>query len=381
MAGVEILANGLQSTLNNHWISTPPRWQLALLAALPVLLTCLGLRRLSPRQSFLLALVMLALVFVATWLLMRYANLWVPITASLIGVGLTYPVWSWRSQEAALRHIDQEVKALNQQAPQPVVALARGASLPYDGSLPSRIIQLHSAIDQLRKAQHKREQTLQFLSHDMRAPQNSILALTQLQQQPGSQLPQPELLRRVDLYAHKTLGLVDGFVQLARAEAAEIRQERMDLVELLALGCDDFWAQAKQRHIRIEFKQHPEVAEIKGDPALLRRTCCNLIDNAIKYSPEHTAVTCRIVREGDEWVVGIRDQGRGISAGQLESLFTPFMRADENAPDNPTGAGLGLAFARTVVARHGGSIEVASHIGSGTEFILRFAAAAPDIAA
>ncbi|NYT64188.1 CHASE2 domain-containing protein [Alcaligenaceae bacterium] len=374
MAGVEIMANGLQSALHNHWISTPPRWHLAWYAALPVLLTCLGLRRRSPRQSFLLALAVLGLIFVSSWLLMRYASVWVPVSASLIGVALTYPVWSWRSQEAALQHIDHELTALNQEASMPINTLSPGSSPRYDSSLSARVIQLHNAIGQLRTAQQQREETLQFLSHDMRAPQNSILALTQLQQQPGSQLPEPELLRRVDLYAQKTLGLVDGFVQLARAEAAEIRWECMDLVELIALSCDDFWAQARQKNITIVFKEHPEMADINGNPTLLRRACCNLIDNAIKYSPVDTEVTCRILRDGADWLVSIRDQGRGISPRQQKTLFTRFMRASENAPDNPTGVGLGLAFTKAVVTRHEGSIQVVSAEGSGTEFILRFPA-------
>src|SRR3546814_5709215 len=76
-------------------------------------------------------------------------------------------------------HIDQELLALN--AGKPYSMMQTTAAL--DGSLPARVTQLHGAIAQLRQAHQKRDETLRFLSHDMRAPQNSILALTQLQQQ------------------------------------------------------------------------------------------------------------------------------------------------------------------------------------------------------
>src|SRR5690606_36340106 len=99
-------------------------------------------------------------------------------------------------------------------------------SAPSGRSLSARVTQLHSAITQLRLAHQKRDETLRFLSHDMRAPQNSILALTQLQQKSGTCLPQPEFLQRIDNYATRTLGLVDGFVQLAPAEAAPLSRQR-----------------------------------------------------------------------------------------------------------------------------------------------------------
>ncbi len=378
MSGVEILANGLQSTLRNHWISSPGRWQTALLSSLPVLLVCLILRRLSPQRSFLLATAVLFLVFAATWLLMRYANTWVPITAGLIGTMLVYPVWSWRSQEAALQHIDRELQALHIEQPVAGNALSPGEPSRHDGSLSARVTHLHGAIAQLRYAHYKREETLQFLSHDMRAPQNSILALTQLQSQPANAIPQAELLHRINLYAHKTLGLVDGFVQLARAEAAEIRNEPLDLVELVALGCDDFWAQAQQRHIRIVFTDRPAEAWVKGDQSLLRRAWCNLVDNAIKYSPDHSEINCQVLRHQDDWLAIIRDQGRGISLEQQETLFIPFIRANEDKPGNPSGIGLGLALVMAVAIRHGGSIQVRSHQNSGAEFILRLPANADE---
>src|SRR5690606_38681673 len=148
-----------------------------------------------------------------------------------------------------------------------------------------------------RHAHQKRDETLRFLSHDMRAPQNSILALTQLQQKSDTAIPQAEFLQRIDTYTNKTLELVDGFVQLARAEAAPLSRQRIDLVDLLSQCCDDFWAQAKRRNMQIQFDTSPDHAWISGDRALLQRACNNLLDNALKYSGDHTVVTCRIIAD------------------------------------------------------------------------------------
>ncbi|NYT87051.1 CHASE2 domain-containing protein [Pollutimonas harenae] len=371
MAGVEILANGLYSALNDNWIHTPPLWLNALLACLPVLLACVTLRRLSPRKSFLVTLATLLLIFACAWLLLRFAQVWIPVTASIIGVALVYPVWSWRSQEAALQHIDRELQALHAER-QGLHGLADTNDQAHVGrSLAARVTQLHGAISQLRQAHQKRDETLRFLSHDMRAPQNSILALTQLQQNTHTALPPAEFLQRIDTYAGKTLGLVDGFVQLARAEAAPLSRQRLDLVTLLTECCDEFWISARQRNIHIRFDTHPREAWVMGDHALLARACANLLDNALKYSADHTEVVCQIIQDQDAWLLCIQDQGRGISADQQSALFEPFTRIKEDSPQNPAGTGLGLAFVITVINRHLGTIIVQSQEGMGSTFSMR----------
>src|SRR3546814_17389366 len=87
-------------------------------------------------------MVVLMGIFISSWLLMRYGRVWVPITASAIGVALALPVWSWRSQEASLQHIDQELLALN--AGKPYSMMQTTAAL--DGSLPARVTHVQCAL-------------------------------------------------------------------------------------------------------------------------------------------------------------------------------------------------------------------------------------------
>lgn len=375
MPGVEILANILSSALHDRWIAKPAPWVVAMLSCLPVLLACLALGRLSPRRSFVATLAMMCLVFVADGLLLRFGQLWFPPTAALIGVALAYPAWTWRSQEAALQYIDYELRALNSEREQLDHTLTHPGSARAAQTFPARIVQLHTAVEQLRRARQRREETVHFLSHDMRAPQNALLALTQLQRDHASALPQDELLRVVDYHALKTLKLVDGMVLLARAEASAIRFHPTDLVALAQQGCDDFWTQGQAHHISISFEEHPESAWTIGDAELLTRAWCNLLDNAIKYSPGHTAIACRIARENDIWVMTVSDQGFGIEEAQLVQLFQPFVRLP--GAERQGGAGLGLALVKTVAQRHGGVVVVSSQRPGGTTFALRLPVVQP----
>ena len=377
MAGVEILANGLNSLIGNSWIHTPNRALMAVLSCLPVLLVCLAFRRLSPRRSLLAVFIAMVSIVALCTVVMRYGNVWLPITAALIGLLLAYPIWSWRSQEVSLRHLDRELAALQLDRQALAVDDATDSATLADESLPTRVGQLHQAISQLRKAQRTRDETLRFLSHDMRAPQTSILALAELQQDPDHALAQPELLDRITLHAHKTLNLVDGFVRLARAEAMPLQRAPVDLVQLIEQSRDDFWPQAKHRDIRIELTEHPEFAWTIGDSTLLQRAWNNLLDNALKYSPDHSRIECRLTMEGDQWVLHIKDQGRGMAADQLTRLFQAFNRVDSHLANNPDGAGLGLAFVKVVVQRHGGTVDVQSRPGIGTQFTVRLPVA-PD---
>lgn len=388
MAGVEILANGLQNALDGSWLHTPGRWQNALLSILPVLLVCVMLRRFSPRQSFFASIAVLLLIFVGNWVLMSYASFWFPPAASVIGVGLTYPVWSWRSQEAALQHFDHELEKLHDERLSYKKAQnehlidnkrydkrsfyqklrTEGSFALSDGSLSARVVKLHQAISLLRQAVRQREEVLRFISHDMRSPQNSILALTQLQSDSPTPLPQPELLGRIDQYATKTLSLVDSFVQLARAESMEMEFSQLDLVDLLAMTCDERWPLAQQRQSEIAFSTDLDCAYVDADGAMLARAFGNLLDNALNYSPAQSYIECRLSCEGDQWLVAVQDPGRGMSAAQQAQLFTPFKRFNQGASGNPGGSGLGLAFVWTVIERHGGLIKVQSAEGQGSLF-------------
>jgi CHASE2 domain-containing sensor protein/signal transduction histidine kinase len=226
-------------------------------------------------------------------------------------------------------------------------------------------------ITALRASERQREDALRLLTHDMRAPQASILAVLEAE---GKKVP-PELARRLERYAHQTLSLADDFVHLARAESGRFAVETFNLSEAVLDSVDDLWPLADAKKIRIVSDVPDEEALVTGDRALITRSITNLLGNALKYSDEKTVSQARVRLDGDEVVCEIADQGRGIAAEDLPKLFEAFSRLapPEGAPAATAapGAGLGLAFVKAVIERHRGSVSVTSEEGKGSTFGFR----------
>ncbi len=227
-------------------------------------------------------------------------------------------------------------------------------------------------ISNIRAAERSRDETLRFLSHDMRAPQASILALLELQSEAGSALPQQEFFSRIEKAARKTLGLADNFVQLARAESQEYRLEEVDFQDLLLDATDEMWTLAKSREVRLETEFCREEMPVRVDRALMTRALINLISNAINYSPAATRIHCSIGRLAGtptpQITCSISDQGYGIAPADQARLFQRFQRITAPGQPRHDGIGLGLVFVKTVVERHGGHVTFDSQPGHGTTF-------------
>lgn len=232
------------------------------------------------------------------------------------------------------------------------------------GGQVGEVISLADATDLMATAR-QREQALQLLTHDMRSPQTSILAL--LQQSPGLE---PTVVGRIAANARRTLALADGFVQFARAEASVLVREPVDLCDVISEMADELWPQAQQK--KVEFIQEgcEEPCLVLGDLSLLARAFGNLFQNAVKYSPAGGRIVVTLVREDGRARVSVTDQGPGLTPGEMESVFEPFMRFARPQVGGDPGAGLGLAFVRSVVTRHGGQVGCESAPGAGARFVV-----------
>ncbi|WP_419320465.1 CHASE2 domain-containing protein [Caulobacter sp. ErkDOM-E] len=225
-------------------------------------------------------------------------------------------------------------------------------------------------ITTLTAAMRQREQALQLLTHDMRSPQTSILAL--LATTPD--LPE-DVSDRLAACARRTLALADGFVQLARAEVTPVAMEPVDLCDVAVEAVDELWPQCRQRDIKILQDGCDTPLMVLGDRGVLARTLVNLLGNAVKYSPEGSEikVSARATRQdGRAFVdIAISDQGPGLSPEEAAMAFRAFQRFDRPGSDAAGGVGLGLAFVDAAAARHGGGVLCASTPGAGATFTLR----------
>jgi signal transduction histidine kinase len=223
-------------------------------------------------------------------------------------------------------------------------------------------------ITEARAAERRREETLRFISHDMRSPQASILALVELQSDPTRAMPHDALLERIRHFASRTLELADDFITLARAESQALRLVETDLVSLVMDATDELWPVAHARRIGISLDIADEELVVRAEPSLLMRAVANLVDNAIKFSPDGETVTVTVRRTDNSGTVSIADRGPGIALADQPRLFQPFstLRAEGASPKR--GTGLGLLFVRTVVERHAGDITLDSAPGRGAVF-------------
>ncbi len=210
-------------------------------------------------------------------------------------------------------------------------------------------------ITRIKAVQREREQMLAFLTHDIRSPQVTILsALTQ-----AGETKHEAWAQTIELEARRGLNLAESYVQWARAEHKDLRRDDTDMFELCTEVIDSFWLKAEPQKIRIELMgQGPFWAQV--DQTLYRRALANLVENALRYSPAGTSITINIFAQASDWRIEVSDQGPGVLAQDLDKIFEPYVRGSgAMIPGSDViGAGLGLAFVRLVVARHGGSIAV-----------------------
>lgn len=233
---------------------------------------------------------------------------------------------------------------------------------PTEGDVRGWIVRL-ADVTPIRAAAQERERTLQFLSHDMRAPQSALIALLD---KADSRALDPDIVRHIRRHAHATLELAENFVQLARANAATGTLQPVDPADALDEAADRLWSPAEAKGVTIEVEaDHGHL--VAGDQPMLIRAFANLLDNAVKFSPAGSTIRCTLEREGDQVRCTIADQGPGIPPERRQMLFAAFGPHQSGAGG---GTGLGLAFVKAVVDRHGGAIAWRSEDGKGACFRL-----------
>lgn len=221
-------------------------------------------------------------------------------------------------------------------------------------------------LTEVRAAQQAREDTLRYVSHDLRAPLASIISLLDSPIAEQATLPQ---LRKL---ARSALDLVDELFRLGRAEAADPAHfVTLDLIQLMHEAADECWTQARAGATRIEVDQGGvDEALARGNGELLRRALVNLLGNAIKYGGDCGPVQLALRRAGTAWEIAVRDRGPGIPEEERNRLFERFSRLPSAIRRGLPGIGLGLAMARTVAERHGGAIRAEFPRDGGSRFVL-----------
>jgi two-component system sensor histidine kinase CpxA len=151
--------------------------------------------------------------------------------------------------------------------------------------------------------------------------------------------------------------MVSELVEITRAEGdPEARKfEILDLEQVVKDVVSEERLDAELRECRLQVSGQLE-RPLWGDPELVRRAVANVLRNAIRYSPSHSAVEVRLAETADTSIVEIRDHGPGVPEELLSQIFKPFFRVEESRDTNSGGIGLGLSIAMRAVQVHQGAI-------------------------
>jgi signal transduction histidine kinase len=173
-----------------------------------------------------------------------------------------------------------------------------------------------------------------------------------------------ESLMYISASANRMDGLINSLLKLVRAGKRELTPERIEMEALTRGIINTIAHQIEEKNIRVTVSALPE---IYADRSAMEQVMGNLLDNAVKYldpaRPGEVAITAETI--GAETIFHIRDNGTGIAPGDIQKVFELFLRAGKQ--DVP-GEGMGLAYVKTILNRHGGRIWCASALGAGTTF-------------
>ena len=233
---------------------------------------------------------------------------------------------------------------------------------------------------EVQQAVRTRDEFLAAASHDLKNPLSSVKLQAQLLQRRAGRSPEIKAAdvidsaERIDGIVTRATALVDELLDIARLQLnqpLDLQRQSMDLVHLAREAVTE--AQATDRHrLRVEALAEPVIGE--WDARRLRRVVDNLLNNAIKYSPDGGEVVITVEREGDDQaasaVLRVHDHGLGVPKEDLPRLFERFQRGG-NVVGRIAGAGVGLANARHIVESHGGTIALESAEGQGSVATIR----------
>ncbi|MEU4830119.1 HAMP domain-containing sensor histidine kinase [Streptosporangium sp. NPDC023615] len=241
-------------------------------------------------------------------------------------------------------------------------------------ALNGMLAQLERAFADREESEARMRRFVADAGHELRTPLFGIKGFSELHRMGG--LPDVDrAMTRIESEAGRLVRLVEDLLLLARLDEGEsaLRMELapMDLRTLAADAHHDLLALSPARPVALTGPRGgpAEAAPVLGDEARLRQVVTNLVANAVTHTPPDAPVRIGVGTDGEEAVLVIEDGGPGMTAGQAARVFDRFYRVDgSRSRDAGGGAGLGLAIVRSMVAAHGGRVELRTAPGRGARF-------------
>lgn len=266
----------------------------------------------------------------------------------------------------------------------PLEGLANAATSIAEGDLKKRVSTDHSIselhdlgekfnamAENLRQSDEAKKAFIADVTHELRTPLTVIKGTIEtledgaLDDLEGRGLLLASMQRETD----RLIRLVHELLVLTRADTGslQLNLQTLNLADLVKTRCDVFSVMAAQKDITLQSRADCQSALlIKGDPDRISQVIDNLLNNAIRHSPDHSTVTVTVQLKDENVECSVEDEGAGVPAEHLPYIFERFYRVDSSRTRRDGGMGLGLAIARALVQAQGGQIQAESVEGAGT---------------
>jgi signal transduction histidine kinase len=230
----------------------------------------------------------------------------------------------------------------------------------------------HHTVDELRELNRMKGEFVAVVSHELRTPVTALIGYAKTLRLPefaDDPVMRNEFLERMERQGDRLLRLVENLLTASNLESHQLsvsigRVLFEDLVREVVEGLSN---EASRIHVSVP----DDLPVLYTDRQLLSRVLQNLVDNALKYSPEEAPCELEARTEGDELVFWVQDYGIGISPQELPKIFDRFYQVDSSSTRTFRGAGLGLSLVQDLLDHLGGQIDVVSRPGEGSRFTVR----------
>jgi signal transduction histidine kinase len=227
----------------------------------------------------------------------------------------------------------------------------------------------------LAEANRRQSEFLAVLAHELRNPLAPILTALELMRLRPDNLETAARAREVvERQTRQMVHLIDDLLDIARVTSGkiEIRRRPVDLHAAVATAIETSLPVIEKAGHELALQLHDGALPMSADPTRLSQIVGNLLTNAAKYTPRGGKIRLSLERDGDEAIVTVSDNGIGIPADAIGSIFEMFSQVERHADASPGGLGIGLALVRQLVALHDGVVSVTSDgPGQGSTFIVR----------
>ena len=289
------------------------------------------------------------------------------------------PLWEVVRNEAILKAAGEVLASREPKGFQVSPAIGKfldvtACTYPAVGPAQGMILVAHDTTQSMRY-QELRKEFVANVSHELRTPLTVIKGFTETLRDGAMTDPVtgPKFLSTIERHVDQLTNLVSDLLELSKLEGSPELPRRVlfDVAAVVRRAAELLLpaAQRKDQSLTVEIPR--ALPRVVGNPDYMERAVSNLIDNAIKYTPERGRIQVSAFLEGEFVTIEVCDNGIGIPPEDLSRVFERFYRVDRSRSREMGGTGLGLSIVKHVVQGHGGTIDVTSTPGQGSKFRLK----------